>query len=118
MVQQLDGGEFEYESLQHRGIIESNIIYYMKGLTINGITILDEAEDCTEKELKLVGTRVGEGGRIFLAGDYKQSVVNITTDNALCKMCHELKGNPLFACVYLEEDVRSKTSQLFANLFC
>lgn len=118
IVQQLDGGEYEYERLQSREIIESNIIFYMKGCTYpSTILLLDEAEDTTEKELKLVGTRVGEGGRIFLAGDYKQSVVNATVDNSLCKMCNELKGNPMFGCIYLEEDVRSETSKLFAGLF-
>lgn len=118
IVQQLDGGEYQYESLQNREVLESNIIYYMKGCTYNDtIILLDEAEDTTEKELKLVGTRVGENGRIFLAGDYKQSVVNATYDNSLCKMCNELKGNPMFGCIYLEEDVRSATSKLFAGLF-
>ena len=118
IVQQLDGGEYQYESLQNRGILESNIIFYMKGCTYpDTIILLDEAEDTTEKELKLVGTRVGENGRIFLAGDYKQSVVNASLDNSLCKMCSELKGNPMFGCIYLEDDVRSATSKLFAGLF-
>lgn len=118
IVQQLDGGEYEYERLQNRDVLESNIIFYMKGCTYpNTIILLDEAEDTTERELKLVGTRVGENGRIFLAGDYKQSVVNDSLNNSLCKMCNELKGNKMFGCIYLEDDVRSETSKLFAGLF-
>jgi predicted ribonuclease YlaK len=90
----------------------------MKGTTYNDtIMIVDEAEDLNERALRLVGTRVGQNGRIFLAGDYQQSVVNASSSNALVKMCKELRGNPLFACIYLEDDVRSDTSKLFANLF-
>ena len=33
------------------------------------------------------------------------------------EMCEELKGNPMFGCIYLDEDVRSETSKMFANLF-
>lgn len=118
IVQQLDGGEFELERLKQRGAIEATIPYYMKGTTYNdSILLVDEAEDLTEKQLRLIGTRVGENSRIFLSGDYKQSVVNDSEHNALIHMCNELKGNPLFGTIYLGEDVRSSTSKVFANLF-
>lgn len=118
LVQQLNGGEFELEQLKQRGILESNIPYYMKGTTYNDTIILvDEAEDLDEKQIRLVGTRVGENSRIFFAGDYKQSVVDSSEHNALVKMCNEFKGNPKFGCIYLGEDVRSSTSKMFANLF-
>ena len=118
LAQQLDGGEFELESLKQRGVLESNIPYYLKGTTYNDTIILvDEAEDLDEKQIKLVGTRLGENSRIFLAGDYKQSVINTSDNNALIKMCNEFKGNPKFGCIYLGEDVRSTTSKMFADLF-
>lgn len=106
------------EGLKQRGILESNIPYYLKGTTYHDTVILvDEAEDLTEKQIKLIGTRLGENSRIFWAGDYKQSVINSTESNALVRMCSELKGNPMFGCVCLGEDVRSETSKLFAGLF-
>ena len=117
LVQQLDGGIFELESLQQRGLIDTTIPYFMKGTTYNSILVCDEAEDLTERELRLVGTRVGEEGRIFFSGDYKQGVRDSTIRNPLCRMCNEFKGNPLFGCIVLEEDVRSETSKLFAHLF-
>lgn len=118
LVQQLNGGEFELESLKQRGILESNIPFYLKGTTYNETVILcDEAEDLTESQIRLVGTRLGQNSKIFFAGDYKQSVLNKTTDNALIKMCNEFKGNKRFACICLDEDVRSETSKLFADLF-
>ena len=118
LTQQLNGGEFELESLKQRGILDSNIPYYMKGTTYNDtIMLVDEAEDLDEKQLRLVGTRIGNNSKIYFAGDYKQSVINTTDNNALIKMCNELKGNKMFGCVYLGEDVRSTTSKIFASLF-
>lgn len=118
LTQQLSGGEFELESLKQRGILDSNIPYYMKGTTYNDtIMLVDEAEDLDEKQLRLVGTRVGSNAKIYFAGDFKQSVINTTDNNALIKMCNELKGNKMFGCIYLGEDVRSTTSKIFANLF-
>ena len=115
---QLDGGEFELESLKQRGIIEANTPYFLKGRTFNeAILLVDEAEDMTEKQIRLIGTRVGKDSRVIYNGDYKQSVIDTSKNNALIKMCNELKGNPKFGCIYLETDVRSETSQLFANLF-
>lgn len=118
LVQQLNGGEFELESLKQRGILETNIPFYMKGTTYNNtIIIVDEAEDLNEKQIRLIGTRLGENSKIYLAGDYKQSVVNTGTNNALIKMCNQFKGNKMFGCIYLGEDVRSETSKLFAEIF-
>ena len=117
LEQQLDGGSFELESLKQRGVLETNIPFYMKGTTYNNtIIVLDEAEDVDFKQLKLVGTRVGKNSRIFLCGDYAQSVSDSSVNNPLVKMCKYFKGNPLFATMYLEEDVRSETSKLFAEM--
>ena len=118
LIQQLDGGIYEFESLRDRGIIDTNILYYMKGVTLSeAIILVDEAEDLSEEQLRLVGTRVGENARIFFFFFFKQAVYDKTEKNPLVRMCNELRGNPLFGCIYLEEDVRSETSKLFANLF-
>lgn len=118
LAQQLSGGEFELEGLKQRGVIESNIPYYMKGTTYdNTIILVDEAEDLDEKQIRLIGTRLGQNSKIYFAGDYKQSVVNNTSGNALIKMCNEFRGSSCFATIYLGEDVRSYTSKMFADLF-
>lgn len=116
--QQLDGGEYELQNLKQRGEIEFQIPYYMKGTTYDEtVMVVDEAEDLKEAQIRLVGTRIGQNSKIFFSGDYKQSVINKTQDNALIKMCNELKGDPDFACICLEEDVRSSISKKFAYLF-
>lgn len=115
--QQLDGGAFELASLKQQGIIDANIPLYMKGTTYNStVMVVDEAEDLTGKELRLVGTRLGQDSRIFLSGDYKQAVIHANENNALVQMCNKFKGNSHFGCIYLDEDVRSETSKMFAGL--
>lgn len=117
LVQQLDGGEYELARLKQLGILESNIPFYMKGTTYhNTIMLVDEAEDLDKKQIRLIGTRLGENSRIFLAGDYKQSVINTSKHNALIETCNAFKGRPEFGCIYLGEDVRSDTSRMFAEL--
>lgn len=116
--QQLKGGEFELEDLRQRGQLDTNIPYYMKGTTYNDtIMLVDEAEDLSEAQIRLVGTRLGQNSRIFLSGDYGQSLVDRTANNPLVKMCNELRGEKSFGCIYLDEDVRSSASKLFAELF-
>lgn len=118
LTQSLDGGEFELQSLKMSGVLDTNIPYFMKGTTYNDTIILcDEAEDLTESQIKLIGTRLGENSKIYLAGDYKQSLLTKTVNNPLIKTCNEFKGNEKFGCIYLGEDVRSETSKMFADLF-
>jgi predicted ribonuclease YlaK len=118
LVQQLNGGEFELEQLKRNGTLESTIPFYLKGQTFPSTVILvDEAEDLSEKQIRLVGTRVGEDSKIIFDGDYKQAIGNNSKTNPLARMCNELKGNDKFACIYLDEDVRSSTSKLFTQIF-
>lgn len=118
LVQQLNGGEFELERLKQQGMLESTIPFFLKGQTFpNTVLLVDEAEDLSDKQIRLVGTRVGENSKIIFDGDYKQAVGNNSKTNPLVRMCNELKGNEKFACIYLDEDVRSSTSKIFAQLF-
>lgn len=116
--QQLKGGEYELNSLISRGVLETNIPFYLKGTTYNEtIMVVDEAEDLTESQIRLIGTRLGENSKIYFSGDYNQSLFNKTQNNPLIKMCNNLKGNSMFGCIVLDDDVRSETSKIFANLF-
>ncbi len=117
LVHSLKGGIYELESLKQSGVLETNIPHFMKGITYpNSIILYDEAEDLSVKQIRLIGTRLGEGSRIFFSGDYKQSLIDSSNRNALIEMCKKFMGNPKFACICLEEDVRSETSKMFAEL--
>lgn len=118
LTQSLNGGEFELQSLKMSGVLDTNVPFFMKGTTYNDTIILcDEAEDLSESQIRLIGTRLGQNSKIYFAGDYKQSLLTKTVNNPLIKMCNEFKGNEKFSCIYLGEDVRSETSKMFAELF-
>lgn len=60
-----------------KGIIEIAPVAYMRGRTFNDcFLILDEAQNCTFKQLKMVLTRLGENVKIVLSGDTSQSDLN------------------------------------------
>jgi len=57
-----------------RGYIEIAPLAYMRGRTFNNcFIILDEAQNATIEQLKMVATRVGEGCKIVISGDPGQS---------------------------------------------
>lgn len=114
----IDGGEFALNSYIQRGTLETVIPYYLKGRDFSDVIVqVEEAEDMSEAQIRLIGTRLSSNSRIFWSGDYGQSLFDKTTNNPLVRMCNELRGNSLFGCIYLEEDIRSEASKLFANLF-
>ena len=85
---QLDGGEFELQQLRQRGELDVITPHYIKGRTLNLCYCLaEEGEDLTEKQARLIGTRIGAGSKIVFSGDYKQSEVDNSENNVLLKMC-------------------------------
>ena len=115
--QSLEKGEFELQQLVQRGELETTIPFYLKGTTYDStMLIVDESSDLRMKQLKLIGTRLGKNSMVAFVGDYKQSIYDTSTSNALIELCNKLKGNPKFGCVTLKEDVRSEASKIFAEL--
>lgn len=111
LTQSLNGGEFELQSLKMSGVLDTNVPFFMKGTTYNDTIILcDEAEDLSESQIRLIGTRLGQNSKIYFAGDYKQSLLTKTVNNPLIKMCNEFKGNEKFGCIYLGEDVSNRST--------
>ena len=118
LMHSLKGGDYEMQSLLQQGVLEKTIPYFIKGTTYhNCFMFIDEAQDLCPNQLKMIGTRIGEDSVIVFCGDYKQAIRIANTHNPLVRMCKELKGDSRFGCVVLDEDVRSKTSKIFANLF-
>lgn len=67
-------GESHFDLMMKRGIIEIVPFEVMRGRTFdNAFVILDEAENCTLHELKMFVTRIGEGTKVLINGDFKQA---------------------------------------------
>lgn len=71
-------GKGRLELDMKNGLIEILPLEYIQGLSFKySYVIVDEAENCTDKEIYLLLTRRGEKSKIVLAGDTRQSAINL-----------------------------------------
>ena len=62
------------EQLIEKNIIEIAPLAFLRGRTLkNAAIILDEAQNCTPEQMKMVLTRLGEGGKMIVTGDPTQT---------------------------------------------
>lgn len=66
-------GKTHYELLKKREKIVAKPLGFMRGATFdNAIVLVDECQNMTEKEFKLLLTRIGENTKIIFSGDSRQ----------------------------------------------
>ena len=104
---------------QIENLIECLPLDLAKGETHhNSYVIVDDAQDLTPEEVKLIGTRVGEGTKLVFTGDPYQ-ISNPYLDEKSCGLTHlveSLGGKfPEVSYVFLYDVVRSKIAGLFAD---
>lgn len=88
LIEQLGNGVVE--SGLKNGNILAQPIATARGKTLaNAFIIIDEAQNLTIEELKLLTTRVGEGSRLVINGDIKQTDLRGKTHSGLSK-CVEM----------------------------
>lgn len=106
----------EKNTLMTNEKIIKDIPHFIKGMTYDDtFIIVEEAEDFTYKELKLIGTRVGKNSTVVFVGDYKQGIRDADHNNPLLRVINNLKQSRLVGVVSLDDDVRSNASKLFAD---
>lgn len=66
-------GAESFARLSERGIIEVAPLAYMRGRTLSdAFIVLDEAQNCTEAQMKMFLTRFGENSKVVITGDITQ----------------------------------------------
>lgn len=77
-------GKDMYYRMYHEGRIEGAPLEYMRGRTLDyTFAILEEAQNCTTEQIKMVCTRIGKDSKIVINGDVEQTdlrKVNNTID--------------------------------------
>ena len=85
-----------FEKLQHyfeRNIIEIAPLAYMRGRTLSGsFIILDEAQNATENQFKMILTRLGKESKIIITGDDSQVDLPYRQRSGLIQ-CQEILQN-------------------------
>ncbi|MBE9065168.1 PhoH family protein [Leptolyngbya cf. ectocarpi LEGE 11479] len=80
-------------SLMERGIIEVAPLAYMRGRTLsNAFVILDEAQNTTPAQMKMVLTRLGFKSRMVVTGDVTQTDLPNQRQSGLSMAVKVLKG--------------------------
>lgn len=102
----LGKGFYEY-ALKNKDI-EPTPLGFLRGTTFdNCIVLVDEAQNCTKEEMKMLLSRIGKNCKMIFSGDTEQSDI---PDSGLDDAVNRLEGIPGIEIVeFLDEDiVRSK----------
>lgn len=88
-------GRETYQSLVAKGIIEIAPLAYMRGRTLeSAFIILDEAQNTTNRQMKMFLTRLGLGSRMVVNGDLSQIDLPPGTISGLREAVAALAGVP------------------------
>ena len=100
------------------GTIEPEHLGFIRGRSFkNSIILVDEAENLTTDNVKLILGRVGEGSELWFLGDESQTDSDIFRKNSgIASLIHSLKGDPHFGTVELQKSERSTVAQLAAKI--
>ncbi len=81
--------------LLERGVVEVAPLAYMRGRTLNrAFIILDEAQNTTPGQMKMLLTRLGFGSRMVITGDTTQVDLDRRQDSGLTVAVQVLRGVP------------------------
>lgn len=107
------------ESLLQSNTLEIAPINYLRGRSIHDSAIIvDDGQNLTQEDMKLVLTRAGDGSRVILTGDPDQidrNEIN-SLSNGLVQVVEKFKGEPCFAHLTMHEVVRSQIAAMAARL--
>lgn len=83
-------GAGNYEAALRAKTIEPRPLGFMRGATFdNAIVLVDEAQNCTKAEIKMILSRIGKNTKIILSGDTDQSDID---DSGLDDAVRRLEG--------------------------
>jgi len=92
------------EKLMERSTIEVAPLAFMRGRTLNdSFIILDEAQNCTAEQMKMVLTRQGFNSKTVVTGDLTQIDLPSTRRSGLLEASEVLRGIEGISFVYFDE---------------
>jgi PhoH-like ATPase len=110
----------KFEEMVREGIIEVEAMAFIQGRSIpRSIIILDEAENITAREARMVIERCGKDSKVILLGDLSQ-VENPYLDSKSNGLAHAISGgkkNGLVASVTLTKVERSELAAVASDIF-
>lgn len=111
------------EDMYSRGILDTDSVEYLKGRDLaNSWIIIDECEDLTEEQFKMIGERVSDGSVICFVGDYDQATQEkYRSSSGIKRAIEKLAGEPEVGIIVFDDkendNVRSNVSKLFTSKY-
>lgn len=118
-VMQKRMGKDRYKAAMSNGQIEIVPIAYMRGRTFDkALVFLDEAQNTTYSQIKMFLTRIGEGAKVIVNGDIRQTDLEGQSGLALALDVIRRHDLPVPIVEFTNEDVvRSGICKLWATAF-
>lgn len=119
----IDDNQETLEEMVDHKTLDTDSVEYIKGRDIkNSWIIIDEAEDLTEAQFKVIGERLSAGSEINFVGDYEQTTQELyKKDSGLKRAINNLAGNPKVSILVFDDkendNVRSEGSKIFSYLY-
>lgn len=118
-VEKRDAPHPTVEALLESKALEIAPINYLRGRSIHdAVIIVDDGQNLTQEDMKLVLTRAGEGSQVILTGDPDQidreDVDSLS--NGLVQVVERFKGESCFAHLTMQQVMRSRVAELAAKL--
>ena len=119
----LDDKQETIEEMCSSGSLVLEGVEYIKGRDLkNSWILIDECEDLSEDQFKVIGERVSYGSSICFVGDYDQvTQEKYKNSNGLKRAIRTLAGNPLCGIIVFDnketDNVRSETSKVFSSIY-
>lgn len=84
-------------------VIEMTSMAFMRGRNFNNVfVILDEAQNCSTNQIKMITTRVSENCKLVITGDLKQHDKKYIADNGFRDFMDRLRNNKTQFISYIE----------------
>lgn len=118
-VMQKRMGKSAFHSAMRNGQIEIAPIAYMRGRTFDkALVFLDEAQNTTYSQIKMFLTRIGEGSKVIVNGDIRQTDLEVTSGLLVALGIIGGCDLPISVVEFTNEDVvRSGICKMWAEAF-
>lgn len=119
----IDDQQLNMTDMFDRKILDTDFLEAMKGRDLkNAFIIVDEAEDLTIEQFKMMGERSSYESSICFVGDYNQTTQEkYKTNSGLSRAIEKLAGNPLVGIIVFDDvnfdNVRSEASKVFTSIY-
>ena len=98
-------GRESFEKNKEKGLIEVAPLAYMRGRTLNNaFIVLDEAQNTTPEQMKMLLTRIGFGSKAIITGDISQIDLPKGKNSGLVEAMHILEGIDDIGITHLQKE--------------